>query len=255
MLECTEQYRQRDSVYLVPHPRAVNDRPGFRPVPDYALRSWAAFIWLDDVRQWVFARQAISVTRVATRETRQEVGIDANRLPEALSLDGALRLSLLRSMANQNGQYAPSNLDARFSDPTFAIRIIEPSERTRFTFTPLGQERIGGEAVRKIDVVERAGPTLIQDESGRDVPLTGSIWLTVSDGAIARTRLQFSPPVTAPLASVQSILTVEYRRDSKLAQWVPRSLQRQQETRYTNKDGDLTSSASATYEDCRPLVR
>ena len=60
-----------------------------------------------------------------------------------------------------------------------------------------------------------ARPTLIKTTRGRDLALTGTIWIDPFTGTVVKTELNAADP------AVRCQVTVTFRRDEALDMWVP----------------------------------
>ena len=209
-------------------------------------------------------KSAIGITRVdplpawfAVREVQEFNGrkqpVRADRFAEVLADPPATRTTRLLSMIDQTAEYMPTLADRRLSEPLFGFQALERQRQPRFTFSLKGEEKIAGQAVRKIDFAERS-PALIQDDSSRDVLSIGSVWIA-ADGAIARTRVEFNAPVDRPVRSMKVVTTVNFAADAKLGVWVPASLLERQEQRFLDSASNIDTEATATFQGCRVLGR
>jgi hypothetical protein len=66
-----------------------------------------------------------------------------------------------------------------------------------------------------IEFTETERPTFISTAGGRDLPVSGRIWVDEASGTIHKTHLD------AVDTSVEAHITVTYRRDVALGLWVP----------------------------------
>jgi hypothetical protein len=231
-LVCDERFQLRASI---------GDRVTVRTV-----KSATGFTRVDEPLSWF-----------AVREVQEFNGrkqpVRADRFAEVLQDPPATRATRLQSMVDQAAEFTPTLADRRLSDPLFGLQVVERQRQPRFTFTLKGEEKIAGKPVRKIDFVERS-PAVVQDDNGRDVLSSGSVWIA-ADGAIARTRIEFSAPVDRPVREMKVATTVNFAPDAKLGVWVPMSLLERQEQRFIDSVSNIETELSAAFQSCRILGR
>ena len=64
-----------------------------------------------------------------------------------------------------------------------------------------------------------ARPTLIKTSRGRDLALTGILWIDPFTGTVIKTELNAADPI------VRCQVTVTFRRDEALDLWVPEKME------------------------------
>lgn len=99
--------------------------------------------------------------------------------------------------------------------PTLGMMLLHPDIRERFRFEMEGDESINGREVERVSFVEIVRPTLVKTTRGRDLALTGRIWIESSTGVVVKTETVAADP------AVRAMVTVTYRRDGELGMWVP----------------------------------
>lgn len=125
--------------------------------------------------------------------------------------------------------------------PTLVLGLIHPRNRWRFALTKAREDILGGRGVWVVAYKEHEKPTIIRNVGGRDVPATGSVWVTPDTGEILRTSLEISNPRDRMFASI----VVDYAPDANVGSLVP--------VRMTESYARPTSSvtAIATYTNYR----
>ena len=98
-------------------------------------------------------------------------------------------------------------------------------------------------ALRKTIYREAARPTLIKTTRGRDLALTGTIWIEPFSGAVVKADMTAADPV------VRAQITVTFRRDEGIDLWVPEKM----EEYYRALSGDVLATAS--YTNVRRVLR
>jgi len=107
------------------------------------------------------------------------------------------------------------NVARTINIPTLGMMLLHPRVNERFEFTDGGEETIAGRVLRKAIYREAARPTLIRTTRGRDLALTGTIWIDPFSGAVVKTEMNAADP------AVRCQVTVTFRRDQALDMWVP----------------------------------
>jgi hypothetical protein len=111
------------------------------------------------------------------------------------------------------------NVARTINIPMLGMMLLHPDVRERFAFKHEGDESIGGREVERIGYRETARPTLIKTTRGRDLALTGRMWIESSTGVIVKTEMIAADPV------VRAQVSVTFRRDGELALWVPEKME------------------------------
>jgi hypothetical protein len=107
------------------------------------------------------------------------------------------------------------NVARTINIPTLGMMLLHPRVNERFEFTDGGEETIAGRVVRKAVYREAARPTLIKTTRGRDLALTGSIWIDPFTGAVVKTEMNAADP------AVRCQVSVTFRKDDGVEMWVP----------------------------------
>ena len=121
--------------------------------------------------------------------------------------------------------------------PTLALMFVHPDIRARFDFERGAVAALNGRTAWQIEYRERDRPTLIRTTRGRDLALTGSLWVDPTTGVVLKTSMTAADP------AVRAVVTTSYREDAKLELWVPDQMED-----YYKASGDLDEIAGvATY--------
>jgi hypothetical protein len=107
------------------------------------------------------------------------------------------------------------NVARTINIPTLGMMLLHPRVNERFEFTDGGEETINGRVLRKALYREAARPTLIKTTRGRDLALTGTIWIDPFSGAVVKSEMNAADP------AVRAQVVVTFRRDDALEMWVP----------------------------------
>ena len=195
------------------------------------IRSEMLFMWLAQEDRTLSIRNVLSVDGRPIADSK-------GRLDRALALPGFDYVARLRALKAESARYDIGHIWRTTGEPDVVLRFLLPINQSHFLFTPDGVERVGGELVTKLRFTEQLRPTAI-DFNGEDVVSRGAIWVRPADGTIVRTHLTLRTPL-------EVAVTVEFRRDPKLAVWAPVSMAEH----YTNENGGSTVCA-ATYTNYR----
>ena len=90
-----------------------------------------------------------------------------------------------------------------------------------------------------------ARPTLIKTTRGRDLALTGFIWIDPFSGTVVKTELNAADP------AVRCQVVVTFRRDEALDQWVPDKMEEYYKAALAVDD----ILATATYTNVRRILK
>ena len=159
---------------------------------------------------------------------------------QALFRGDAPDLDAARRIADESARYNIGAVSRDFNVPTTTLFFLHPENLSRFTFHRTGRERIDGVDTVVLDFREQRAPTLIMNGAGKDVPASGTVWVSTADGVIIRTRLALRG---FDDAGSQAVVEVVYRKDQAVGMWVPSRMTE----RY--KAGPETTTTTATYTD------
>ena len=137
------------------------------------------------------------------------------------------------------------NVARTINIPTLGMMLLHPRVNERFEFTDGGEETLNGRVLRKATYREAARPTLIKTTRGRDLALTGAIWIDPFSGAVVKTEMNAADP------AVRCQVTVTFRRDEALELWVPEKMEEYYKANLAVDD----ILATATYSNVRKYRR
>jgi hypothetical protein len=132
--------------------------------------------------------------------------------------------------------------------PTFALAALRTTSHARFTYGTPRSDTVDGVALTRRDFRERARPTLVAGEGGRDVPLEGTVWLAGPGGQVRRTEILLRDRAPQPATggreedrvreeTLTSRLTVTFGPDPNVGVWVPIDMRE----RHDNSWGETTT--------------
>ena len=111
------------------------------------------------------------------------------------------------------------NVKRTINIPMLGMMLLHPQVRERFTFKHEGDESLQGRYVERVAYRETMRPTLIKTTRGKDLALTGRMWIEPTTGVVVKTEMIAADPI------VRAQVTVTFRRDQELAVWVPEKME------------------------------
>lgn len=161
-----------------------------------------------DGEGWMPFRDAYEVKGAKVR-TRDE------RLLKLFQGDDQERFEKAAKFSEDTAKHNVGNVARTINIPTLAMMFLHPRVNERFEFTDEGEETIAGRVLRRAAYREMARPTLIKTTRGRDLALTGHIWIEPFTGTVVKTDLNAADP------AVRCAITVTFRKDESPDFWVP----------------------------------
>lgn len=148
-----------------------------------------------------------------------EVNFSEDRLVRLFRSGNPDAFDLATELHEASRKHDIGNVTRTINIPMLGMMLLHPEVRERFTFKHEGDESMGGREVERIGYRETTRPTLIKTTRGRDLALTGRMWIESSTGVVVRTEMIAADPV------VRAQVTVTFRRDGELAMWVPEKME------------------------------
>jgi hypothetical protein len=158
---------------------------------------------------WLTARSVLEVDGRTVPDSQ-------DRLADAIKGAGSGLVERLRSVADEGARFNLGNIRRNFNDPNLALLLLDPDYQPRFSFRLGKEEEIDGLRTRKATFKETWRPTVIKQNTGKDLFTTGSAWIAVEDGVVVVTELSATTDTDLEMA-----IRVDYRRDPKLQMWIP----------------------------------
>ncbi|MCC7009709.1 MAG: hypothetical protein IT184_12940 [Acidobacteria bacterium] len=177
---------------------------------------------------WLPFRDVYSVDGQRVRDHDQ-------RLVRLLSVPDPLALFQAQAIVAQSASYN-IGVSRTMNLPILALQILRGANHARFEFSGVKAEPVEETPVFRIDYREHAHPTIITGPGGRDMPMSGQVWLQ-ADGVVMRTELWIDDP-----ASIRAVMTTRYRHDSEFGVAIPVEMREE----YLERGGRKTSGL-ATY--------
>jgi hypothetical protein len=133
--------------------------------------------------------------------------------------------------------------------PTFGLRFLRPSSRSRMEFKPAGEEPIEDAMTRVIEYRETKGPTFVATPERRDLPAHGRFWVEPESGAVLRSEMIVGGTRQMP---ARVTITVTYKHEPTLGFRVPVEMLERYETPKRILEDDVVVGR-ATYSEFRPF--
>jgi hypothetical protein len=157
-----------------------------------------------------------------------------------------LAMDIMKEAARFN--LAPELYFRTLNVPTFALRYLRPSSRSRMTFAKVGEEEVESTRAWIVAWREIKGPTYVSTPAGRELHAEGRFWIAPDTGAVMRTEMIVGGTRGT---SARATITVTYRHEPELGFRVPiEMLERYDDPRHRKHDVVV---ARATYSEFRPF--
>jgi hypothetical protein len=115
----------------------------------------------------------------------------------------------------ESTKYNIGSVTRTINIPTLALLFLHPDIAKRFEFKREGEEVVAGRTAWIVGYRETGRPSLIKTSRGRDLALTGRLWIDPSTGTVLKTDLLAADP------EVRAHVTVTMREDEDVDLWVP----------------------------------
>ena len=168
-----------------------------------------------------------------------------DRLLKLFTRNDKGRFEKAAALTSDSAKHNLGNVARTINIPLLAMMFLHPRVNERFEFTDGGEETMAGRVLRKAVYKEVARPTLIRTSRGRDLAMTGIIWIDPFSGTVVKTELNAADPI------VRTQVTVTFRKDEALDLWVPEKMDEYYKA-YSAVDDIL---ATATYTNVRKILK
>ena len=163
-------------------------------------------------RGWLPFRDVVTLNGKAIRE-------QDDRLVRLFRSGNQDAFDLAAELHDESRKHDIGNVTRTINIPMLGMMLLHPEVRERFAFKHDGDEQIAGRYVERLSYRETVHPTLIKTTRGRDLALTGRMWIEPTTGTVIKTEMIAADPV------VRAQITVTFRRDGELALWVPEKME------------------------------
>ncbi len=168
-----------------------------------------------------------------------------DRLLKLFTANDKARFEKAAALSSDSAKHNLGNVARTINIPMLALMFLHPRVNERFEFTDGGEDTIAGRILRKAIYKEVARPTLIKTTRGRDLALTGTLWIDPFSGAVIKTELNAADP------AVRCQVVVSFRRDEALDLWVPEKMEEYYKAALAVDD----ILATATYTNVRRILK
>ena len=157
-----------------------------------------------------------------------------------------LAMTIMKESARFN--LAPDLYIRTVNVPTFALRYLRPSSRSRMTFAKVGEEQVESTHSWVVAWREIKGPTYVSTPDRRDVRAEGRFWIEPDTGAVMRSEMIVGG---TRQTSERATITVTYRHEPALGFRVPIEMLERYDNPRHRKDDVVV--ARATYSEFLPF--
>ncbi len=227
-----EHYVQRAS-YEAGHEneRAIGEAPRWR-----AMRGELFLTYLGADRRWIALHDVAEV--------------DGLPVQDRDNLRALLAVSPIQSVAarlfQHNARYNIGTIARNFNEPTLALQVLDPRNRSRFAFRIADIDRADpGVPLITLGFRERERPTIVRNLDGGPVFSSGEMIAEAASGVIRWTRITFRHE------SVDAELTTTFTWDDRLALWLPTTFAERYSARPREGRPAETITGHARYDDYR----
>ena len=244
LLAAEETYEQELQRPSNPGTNLDRNNPGGgmiagRPMEHRVIKSDFLLVQLGmDGEGWMPFRDTFEVSGKKLRQRD-------DRLLKMFQTNKASRFEDAAAITAESTKHYVGNVARTINIPGLALMFLHPRVNERFVFNDEGEETIAGRVLRRASYREEQRPTLIKTTRGRDLALTGRMWIDPLTGAVLKTELNAADPI------VRCQVTVTYRKDEALGMWVPEKM----EEFYKAAIGLDDILATATYSNFRKFQK
>jgi hypothetical protein len=178
------------------------------PTKVQELRSDFLLVQLGEGAGWLQVRDPFEVNATKLRDRDEYlIGLFVSGHPA--------RFEEADRVVEEAKKFNIGTVERSVNHPTLAMMFLHPRVRERFHFDDQGVDAVNLRSLVKLGYRETARPTLIKTTRGRDIGLTGTLWVDSATGTVVKTDLIVADP------DVRAQVTVTFRNDEKLKIWVP----------------------------------
>src|SRR5262249_257438 len=143
-----------------------------------------------------------------------------------------LAMEIMKESARFN--LAPELYYRTVNMPTFALRFLRPSSRSRMTYAKVGEETVESTHTWVVEYREIKGPTYVSTPDRKDLRAQGRFWIDPDTGAVLRSEMIVGGTRRTP---ARATITVTYRFEPGLGFRVPiEMLERYENPRHREAD-------------------
>ncbi len=178
----------------------------------------------------------------------RQVGNRIDRLQKLLVESPQAGFEQARRIADESARYNLGPIQRNLNTPTMCLFAMRSENLDRFKFRKLREERIAAEDVWQIRFEEKHRPTIVRTPEGRDLPMTGHLWVRPSDGAVFKTDLAITFLVEG--VASRATVSVVYAGDARLKTMLPVTMDERYGGELAKGGGERGNALAPTIE-CR----
>jgi hypothetical protein len=163
-------------------------------------------------RGWLPFRDILSVNG-------REVAFAEDRLLRLCRSGDPAAFDVATKLDEDSKKHDIGNVKRTINIPMLGMMLLHPQVRERFAFKHEGDEAIQGRYVERLSYRETMRPTIIKTTRGKDLALTGRMWIEPTTGVVVKTEMIAADPI------VRAQVTVTFRRNGELSIWVPEKME------------------------------
>jgi hypothetical protein len=205
------------------------------------LRSDYLVFQLPPDERWFAFRDVFDVDGVAVRDPGERLNglVDEDEA----AVDAALRLH------EESARYNIGRVVRTLNLPTFALAFFRPANRRHFQFEKAGEEDLPRGHAWVIAYSEIGRPQFVATPSGKDLPVSGRVWVDPESGRILKTELNIG---AAGRQRQRGRIVVSYRPEETLSLWVPDTMEELYDDERPSVSSEIVRGR-AVYSQVRPV--
>jgi len=190
-------------------------------------RTSSDFLIIQVGSEWAALRKVNRVDGIKVKETVPSFEDAFDASPQA-------NAKRLEDMKHDSTEHNLGDVRREINLPTFALRLLRPSEIGRFTFERAGTARVDGIQTWRIKFREESGRSLVSGAKGEPLYSTGSVWIEPETGRVLQTELEVVNPYSGVRLTGRIVVT--YGKAKNIDLLVPTSMIERYESPYHTID-------------------
>ena len=206
-LVAREQYEQT-IISISSGGNGWTTNPSVRPPEKRKLISELVMVRLPETAGWMSFRDVLQVDGRKVNDRQQ-------RLIDLLTTPNPNTLQQARALAAESARFNIGRVARTINVPDIGLEFLSARHAARISFNPPERTRIEGAQALVLRFNERTGPTILRTPEGRDLLVSGRVWVEAESAALLRTEV-----VVRDRQSVGSCV-VDFAMDERMAIRVP----------------------------------
>jgi hypothetical protein len=138
-----------------------------------------------------------------------------DRLARLFTQPSSTSFAQAAEIMRESTKYNIGSVTRTINIPTLALLFLHPDIVKRFEFRREAEEAVADRRAWVVSYRETVRPSLIKTSRGRDLPLSGKLWIEPQTGTVLKTFLEAADP------EVRAQVTVTMKQDEDIDLWVP----------------------------------